>query len=103
MSTAVKVIVVTAFVALAAGCADLKPLEGDVASLKNQAAQLQSDVDQLKRGASTAQQAISDAQRNAQAASAKADQALAAAQTADQKIAETNEQMDRMFKRTVSK
>jgi hypothetical protein len=103
MSIALKTVVLAAFVALVSGCVDLKPLETEVTSLKNQQAQMQGDLESVKRSVVALNQATGDAQRNAQAASSKADQALAAAQATDAKIAMTQEQMDRMFRRTASK
>ena len=102
MRVVIGMVAMIALVALA-GCQDLKPLQNEIGSLKTQVSSLQSDIDGLKRAASTASQTLNETQRAAQAASNKADQALAAVQAVDQKVASTNEQMDRMFRRTVSK
>jgi chromosome segregation ATPase len=103
MRIALKIMAIAAAAAIATGCQSTKPLEESVASLRNQVGSLQTEVDSLKRNASTASQAAADAQRSATAASTKADQALAAVQANDQKIAATNETIDRMFRRTASK
>ena len=103
MRIALKMMSVVAIAAIAAGCQSTKPLEESVASLKTQVGTLQTEVDSLKRNSTAATQAAADAQRNAQAAASKADQALAVAQANEQKIAATNETMDRMFRRTASK
>jgi methyl-accepting chemotaxis protein len=86
-----------------AGCQDLKPLQSDIADLKSQVSKLQSDVQAAK---SSADQASSSAQAASQAASgaqSTANQALAAAQAAQSAVDATNEKLDRMFKRSVSK
>jgi outer membrane murein-binding lipoprotein Lpp len=86
-----------------AGCQDLKPLESDVSNLKGQVANLQSEVQSAK---SSADQAASTAQSASQAATAAqgtANQALAAAQAAQSGVDATNEKIDRMFKRSISK
>ena len=103
MRIALKMMSAIAIAAIAAGCQSTKPLEENVATLKTQVGTLQADVDTLKRNNAAATQAAADAQRNAQAAATKADQALAVAQANEQKIAATNETMDRMFRRTASK
>jgi cell division septum initiation protein DivIVA len=103
MRIALKMMSAIAIAAIAAGCQSTKPLEESVASLKTQVGTLQTKVDSLERNSTAATQAAADAQRNAQAAATKADQALAVAQANEQKIAATNETMDRMFRRTASK
>ena len=103
MNTALKTIAVAGFAALAAGCANTKTLETEVASLRNQIGTLQADVDGLKRTGTTTAQAATEAQRTAQAATSKADQALATAQAADRKVDATSESMNRMFAKSVSK
>jgi cell division septum initiation protein DivIVA len=103
MRIALKMMSAVAIAAIAAGCQSTKPLEENVASLKTQVNTLQTEVDTLKRNETAATQAATDAQRNAQAASTKADQALSIAQANEQKIAATNETMDRMYRRSASK
>jgi chromosome segregation ATPase len=106
---AVKLAAAAAVFALA-GCTDLKPLQADIDSLKQQVAKLQTDVAAAKASADAASQAANGAQsaatQAAQAASAAqstANQALSAAQAAQSSIDATNEKIDRMFKKSVSK
>jgi hypothetical protein len=109
----VKLAAVGAVFALA-GCQDLKPLQADIASLKSQVGSVQSDLAAHKTAgdkadadnAATAKKAASDAAAASQAASgaqSTANQALSAAQAAQAGVDATNEKIDRMFKRSVSK
>ena len=107
----VKLAAVGAVFALA-GCQDLKPIQADIASLKSQVGALQSDVAAQKadktaaNAAAAAQKAGSDAAAASQAAAgaqSTANQALSAAQAAQAGVDATNEKIDRMFKRSVSK
>jgi murein lipoprotein len=105
----VKLAAAAAVFALA-GCTDLKPLQSDIDSLKQQVAKLQTDVAAAKtsadNAASAAQAAQNSANQAAQAASAAqstANQALSAAQAAQSSIDATNEKINRMFKKSVSK
>ena len=108
-SIVVKLAAAVAVVALA-GCTDLKPLQADVDSLKQQVSKLQTDVEAAKASADSASRAASAAQSSAnQAATAAsgaqstANQALSAAQAAQSSVDATNEKIDRMFKKSVSK
>jgi outer membrane murein-binding lipoprotein Lpp len=78
-----------AVVAGLAGCQDLKPLQAEVADLKSQVSKLQADVQAARQAASGAQ--------------STANQALAAAQASQSCCDATNEKIDRMFRRSVSK
>jgi outer membrane murein-binding lipoprotein Lpp len=92
-----------AVVAGLAGCQDLKPLQADVADLKSQVAKLQSDVAAAKSSADQASSTASAANQAASSAQSTANQALAAAQASQSAVDATNEKIDRMFKRSISK
>ena len=89
---------------------DIKPLQADIASLKDQVSKLQTDVsaakasaDAASRSASAAQSSASQAAQAASGAQSTANQALSAAQAAQSSVDATNEKIDRMFKKSVSK
>src|ERR1700683_619176 len=93
-----------------AGCTDLKALQAEVDTLKQQVGQLRTDVDAAKggpdpasRAASAAQSAANQASTAASGAQSTANQALSAAQAAQASCDATNEKIDRMFKKSVSK
>jgi len=105
----VKLAAAAAVVGLA-GCTDLKPLQAEVDTLKTQVSKLQSDVSGLQATQSSQGAAISKAQSDASsaastasAAQGTANQALSAAQAAQASVDATNEKIDRMFKKSVSK
>lgn len=91
----VKIAAVAAVVGLA-GCTDLKPLQAEVDGLKTQVASLQSQLSAVKGTADSASSA-------AQGAQSTANQALAAAQASQACCDATNEKVDRMFRRSISK
>jgi outer membrane murein-binding lipoprotein Lpp len=106
----VKLAAAAAVVALASGCTDLKPLQADIDGLKQQVGKLQSEVDAAKasadaaaRSASAAQSSANQAAQAASGAQSTANQALSAAQAAQSSVDATNEKIDRMFKKSVSK
>jgi len=108
-SNVVKLAAAVAVVALA-GCTDLKPLQADIDSLKQQVSKLQTEVEASKasadsaaRSASAAQSAANQASQAASGAQSTANQALSAAQAAQSSVDATNEKIDRMFKKSVSK
>ena len=108
-SIIVKLAAAAAVVALA-GCSDLKPLQAQVDTHKSQVSALQTDAAANKAAdgatAAAAAKAGSDAAAAAAAASSaqsSANQALAAAQAAQSGVDATNEKIDRMFKKSVSK
>ena len=108
-SIVVKLAAAAAVVALA-GCTDLKPVQAQLDTLKQQVAQLQQDVtaaktsaDNAAQAASAAQSSASQASQAAAAAQSTANQALSAAQAAQSSIDATNEKINRMFKKSVSK
>jgi hypothetical protein len=90
-----------------AGCQDLKPLQADVDTLKSQVAKLQTDT--AAHASSDAQQFsklnsdVAAANQAASSAQSAANQALSAAQAAQAGVDATNEKIDRMFKKSVSK
>ncbi len=86
-----------------AGCTDLKPLQMEVTDLKSQVAKLQSDSQAARTAADQAGTAAHSAEAAAGAAQSTANQALAASQSSQQCCNDTNEKLDRMFKRSVSK
>ena len=105
----VKLAAAAAVVALA-GCVDLKPPQAQVDTLKSQTAALQTDLaankandDHTAAMASKAESDAAAASSAAAAAQSTANQALAAAQAAQSGVDATNEKIDRMFKKSVSK
>jgi outer membrane murein-binding lipoprotein Lpp len=108
--TIVVKLAAAALVFALAGCTDLKPLQADIDSLKTQVGQLKTEVDATKasadaaaRAASAAQASANQAASSAASAQSTANQALAAAQAAQSSVDATNEKIDRMFKKSVSK
>ena len=79
-----------------AGCTDLKPLQTEVDAAK-------ASADAAARAASAAQSSASQAAQAASGAQSTANQALSAAQAAQASVDATNEKIDRMFKKSVSK
>jgi murein lipoprotein len=88
---------------LLAGCTNLEPLQMDVAALKSQVAQLQSVAQSAKQGAEQADGSAQSASQAAAGAQSTANQAMAAAQSSHACCDTTNEKIDRMFRRSVSK
>jgi murein lipoprotein len=86
-----------------AGCADLTPLQADLKDLHAQVSQLQTSLGAVKTSANNAASSAAAAQRAAVAAKASAQQALDLANADEKKIDDTNEKLDRMFKRHLSK
>jgi murein lipoprotein len=86
-----------------AGCTDLKPLQAQVDDLKAQVAKVSADTSSAKSAADQANAAASSASQSAAGAQSTANQALAAAHASQSCCDATNEKIDRMFKRSVSK
>ena len=101
-SIGIKVAAV-AVVAALAGCTDLKPLQAQVDDLKSQVGKLSSDLAANTAADQAAHGKADQAASAAAAAQSTANQALAAAQAAQSGVDATNEKIDRMFKRSVSK
>src|SRR5215831_1613875 len=103
MKTAIlKVAAVAAFTMLA-GCQDLKPLQADIDNLKQQVSRLNADLAAAKSSADAANAAAQSASSTASGAQSAANQALAAAQASQSCCDATNEKIDRMFRRSISK
>jgi hypothetical protein len=88
---------------LAAGCTDLKPLQTQIDNLRSQVERNSADTAALKAGSDAAAADARSASQNAAAAQATANQAMSAAQASQSCCDATNEKMDRMFQRSVSK
>ncbi len=88
---------------LASGCTDLKPMQAQIDDLKSQVARVSSDTSALKASSDAAAADARNANQSAAAAQSAANQALAAAQASQSCCDATNEKMDRMFRRSVSK
>ena len=86
-----------------AACTDLKPLQADIADLKSQLSKAQGDIAAAKSSADGANTAAQSAGQAASGAQSTANQALAAAHASQSCCDATNEKIDRMFKRSVSK
>jgi hypothetical protein len=99
----VKAAAAAALVVGMAGCTDLKPMQAQIDDLKAQLAKAQSDVSGAKSAADAASSAASSAGQAASGAQSTANQALAAAHASQSCCDATNEKIDRMFKRSVSK
>ena len=93
---------VIAVVGLAA-CTDLKPIQAQIDDLKAQLAKTQGDISAAKSGSDQANAAAQSASQAASGAQSTANQALAAAHASQSCCDATNEKIDRMFKRSVSK
>jgi murein lipoprotein len=91
------------WVMCAAGCTDLKPIQAQIDDLKTQVAKNTAGVDSAKAAADSAARAAQAAQTAAQQAQSRADAAVSAAQKSQQCCDGTNEKIDRMFKKSVSK
>ena len=101
-SAIIKVAAVAAFTMLA-GCQDLKPLQADIDNLKQQVSRLTADLAAAKSSADAANAAAQSASSTASGAQSAANQALAAAQASQSCCDATNEKIDRMFRRSISK
>jgi len=102
-ASVVKATAAVAVVAGMVGCTDLKPLEAKVADLQSQVTKLNSDVASARSSADQANSAAASAGQAASGAQSTANQALAAAHASQSCCDATNEKIDRMFKRSVSK
>ena len=85
------------------GCTDLTPIQNDLKDLHAQVSRLSSEVASVKASADNAAQQSSQAQQAADHASSTAHQALTLAQSDQKSIDQTNERLDRMFRRHLSK
>jgi outer membrane murein-binding lipoprotein Lpp len=94
---------VVAATLLAAGCTDLKPMQAQIDDLKTQVSRVSADTAAMKSSMDSAGGDARNANQAAAAAQSTANQALAAAQASQSCCDATNEKMDRMFRRSVSK
>jgi outer membrane murein-binding lipoprotein Lpp len=85
-----------AFLVMAAGCTDLKPLEARIDELQQQVNQLQTDV---AKSASNAASANRTTAASASAASNEAKQALSIAESNAAAIEALNAKIDQMFRK----
>ncbi len=88
---------------LVSGCTDLKPLQAQIDDLKTQVSRNSSDIAATKASADSAATDARSASQSAAAAQSASNQALAAAQASQSCCDATNEKMERMFQRSVSK
>lgn len=102
-ASVMKVAAAAALVVGLAGCQNLTPIKTDIANLKSQVAQLQSQESANESAAAKANSTADAASQKADAAQSTANQALALAQSDQSAINATNEKIDRMFKRSISK
>ncbi len=85
-----------AFLVMAAGCTDLKPLEARIDELQSQLNKLQGDLAISARNAGAANKATA---ASAAAAAGEAKQALSIAESNTAAIEALNAKIDQMFKR----
>jgi murein lipoprotein len=102
-ASVVKAAAAVAVVAGMVGCTDLKPIQAQIDDLKAQVAKTASDTASAKSSADSANSAAQSAGQAASGAQSTANQALAAAHASQSCCDATNEKIDRMFKRSVSK
>ena len=88
----VKVTIVASVVGLGAGCTTTPEVQS-----------MQAEVEEAKKAAAEARAAALQAQSSADKAQATANEALRAAQSAEKCCRDTNEKIDRMFKRSMYK
>jgi hypothetical protein len=86
-----------------AGCTDLTPIQNDLKDLRSEVTRLSAQQGAMKAELDTAVQSSKAASDAARAAASKSDQALALAQADQKSIDATNEKIDRMFRRHLSK
>ena len=85
-----------AFLVMAAGCTDLKPMEARIEDLQSQVNKLQADIAKSASNASAANKATA---ASAAAASGDAKQALSIAESNTAAIDKLNAKIDQMFKK----
>ena len=86
-----------------AGCTDLTPIQNDLKDLRSEVSRLSTQQGAMKAELDTAAQSAKAASDAARAAASKSDQALTLAQANQKSIDATNEKINRMFRRHLSK
>jgi outer membrane murein-binding lipoprotein Lpp len=89
--------------AMLSGCTDLTPIQNQIKDLSGQVSRLSAEQAAMRSTLDNTTRAARDAEEAAKRASGKADQALALAQANKTTIEATNEKIDRMFRRHLSK
>lgn len=96
-------LLIVLLVSTLAGCTDLTPIQNDLKDLHSQVSRLSAEQASMKATLDTTAQSAKDAAYAARTASSKSEQALALAQANQKSIEATNEKIDRMFRRHLSK
>lgn len=84
-------------------CTDMKPYDAKISDLQSKVSSLESQIAAAKSAADAANGAASSAAQAASAAQNTANQAASAAQASQTCCTETNEKIERMFRRSISK
>jgi uncharacterized phage infection (PIP) family protein YhgE len=100
--TLVKVATLAAAMLLPA-CTDMKPYDQKISDLQSKVSTLESQVAAAKSAADAANSAASSAAQAASGAQNAANQAMSAAQASQTCCNDTNEKIERMFRRSISK
>jgi outer membrane murein-binding lipoprotein Lpp len=103
MSLRVALASVATVVVGLSGCTDLTPVQNQIKDLTNQVSRLSSQQAAMQSTLVSTAQSAKEAESAANRAASKADQALALAQANKTSIDATNEKIDRMFRRHLSK
>lgn len=103
MSVRVALACVGAAIVGLSGCTDLTPIQNQIKDLSSQVSRLSSEQAAMKSTLEGTAKSARDADNAASRAASKADQALALAQANQKSLEATNEKLDRMFRRHLSK
>lgn len=90
-------------VSMLSGCTDLTPIQNQIKDLSGQVSRLSAQQTAMKSTLDGTTRSAHEAAQAANSAASKADQALALAQQNKTSIEATNEKIDRMFRRHLSK
>lgn len=101
-TTLVKAVLVATIATLTA-CTDMKPYDAKINDLTSQVSKLEAQVAAAKSSADAANSAAAAASQAAGNAQNAANQAATAAQASQTCCNDTNEKIERMFRRSVSK
>ncbi len=88
---------------LTSGCTDLKPLQDQVNDLQTKVSSLESNSASMKSATESAAAEANKANQAAAAAQTAANQAATTAQASQSCCDATNEKIERMFRRSISK